>query len=84
MEDNNDMPSAFALETQPIGETGGEISAIFRDSSNITQGGVPKSEVQNASLKTIRMKYSKAMNLDLHLTDYTRINMVYFYPHLCL
>ena len=47
MEDNNDMPSASALETHPIGETGGEVSAIFRDSSNITQGGPPKSELQN-------------------------------------
>ena len=35
MEDNNDMLSAFALETQPIGETGGVVSAIFGDSNDI-------------------------------------------------
>ena len=43
MEDNNDMPSAPTSETQPLGETGEEISdltAIFEndDSSDITQG----------------------------------------------
>ena len=48
MEDNNNMPSASALETQPIGETGGEVSAIFRESNDITQGdSSSKSEVQN-------------------------------------
>ena len=36
MEDNTVMPSAFALETQPIGETGGE--DIFRDDNDIMQG----------------------------------------------
>ena len=34
MEDNNDVPSASALDTQPIGETGGEVSA-----SSTTTGG---------------------------------------------
>ena len=43
MEDNNDMPSASTSETQPVGETGEEISdltAIFGDddSNDITQG----------------------------------------------
>ena len=31
MENNSDMSRASALEIQPIGETGGEVSAIFRD-----------------------------------------------------
>ena len=44
MEDNNDMPSASALETQSIGETGGEVPTIFRDSSNIAQGVPPKAK----------------------------------------
>ena len=41
------MSSAPALETQPIGETCGEVSAIFIDGSDITQDGPP-----NAKYKT--------------------------------
>ena len=40
MEDNNDMPSVSTLESQPIGETGG-------DSNDIMPGDCSKSAVQN-------------------------------------
>ena len=33
-----------------------------------------------ARLKTMMMKYSKAMSLNLHLIDYTRIQMVHLSP----
>ena len=43
MEDNNDMPSASTSKTQPIGETGEEISELTPtfgddDGNDITQG----------------------------------------------
>ena len=51
MGDNNDMPSAFALETQPIGETGGEVSAIFGDDgSNITKVVLQKRSTTQSTL----------------------------------
>ena len=64
MEDNNDMASAFALQTQPIGETGGEVSAIFRDSNDITQGIPPKAKYNR------KVSYLSSLSLILTVEQY--------------
>ena len=65
MEDKNDMPSASALETQTIGETGGEVSAICGDRNDIMQGdSSSKSEVQN------KVPYLSSLSLILTVEQY--------------
>ena len=50
MVDNNDMPSTSTLETQQVGESGGNVSAIIRDGNDITQGNSSNCGVQNKVL----------------------------------
>ena len=64
MEDNNDTSSASALETQPIGETGGEVSAIFGDGNDVMQGDSSKSEVPSTVL------YLSCLSLILTVEQY--------------
>ena len=55
---------------------------VFGDSAVSRPGNlqVVKRVVVRVSLKPIGMKYSKATSLDLHLIDYTRIQMVHLSP----
>ena len=77
MEDNNDMSGASALETHPIGETGGVVSAIFRDGNDITQGGPSKAKYKKSTLLFFSQSdtHDRAVWLmylvivDLHLTE---------------
>ena len=62
-------------------QSGTQSNSMVNEFGDCTASGPGNLQVaKRVSLRTMRMKYSKAIRLDLHLIDCTRMQMAYLLP----